>query len=162
MRGRQVQESGRAERDVPGGVRGAQAPPGEIAAVTMRDVPPAEWRTFLERFSREHRAWLATTHCIGPAAPVTRIRSKALESVALQRRALEHVVRLTFSGGQSLHARRPRAIRVERMESGAERALEIETADDTLVRLAFRATALPQHLDGVAPGEVTGEASIPR
>jgi hypothetical protein len=128
----------------------------------MRDVPPGEWRAFLERFSREHRAWLATTHCIGPAAPVTRIRSRALESVALQRRALEHVVRLTFSGGQSLYARRPRAIRVEQMETGAERALEIATADDTLVRLAFRATALPQELDGVAPGEVTGEASTPR
>jgi hypothetical protein len=122
-------------------------------------VPPREWRAFLERFSREHRAWLATTHCIGPAAPVTRIRSQALESVALQRRALEHVVRLTFAGGQSLHARRPRAIRVEQLESGAERALEIDTADDTFVRLAFRATALPQQLDGVAPGEVTGEAS---
>jgi hypothetical protein len=64
------------------------------------------------------------------------------------------MVRLTISSGVSLVAPRPRTIRVQLTEEGAERALEIETVDGALVRLAFRATALPQHLDGIAPGEL--------
>jgi hypothetical protein len=43
-------------------------------------------------------------------------------------------------------------------DDGAERALEVETADGGFIRLAFRATALPEQLDGVAAGELMAEA----
>jgi hypothetical protein len=77
----------------------------------------------------------------------------AFESVALERHDAEHVVRLTFSNGVSLCAPRPRRVCVQRTVEGAEYALEIETADGAFIRLAFRATALPEEVDGVAPGE---------
>ena len=51
---------------------------------------------------------------------------------------------------------RPR-LRIQQTETGAVQALEIETLDGRFIRLAFRATALPEQLDGLAPGELTTE-----
>lgn len=132
----------------------------EISDVVV--VPAVEWRSFLERFSRRHRGWLATIHGVERGVPVTRVRSVALESVTLDERGPDRVVRLTFANGVSLCAPRPRGVGVQRTAERAERALEIDTADGAFIRLAFRATALPEQLDGVAIGELTTDSSISR
>jgi hypothetical protein len=124
----------------------------DVSSLVM--VPAVEWRTFLEQFGRRHRAWLATIHGVERGAPVTRIPSLALAAATLDGRGPDYVIRLTFGNGVSLCAPRPRAVRVQRTEHGAECALEIDTADDGFIRLAFRATALPEELDGAAPAEV--------
>jgi hypothetical protein len=121
-------------------------------------VPAVEWRSFLERFGRRHRAWLATIHGIERGRPVTRVTSAAFESVALERHDSEQVVRLTFANGVSLCAPRPRGVRVQRTVEGAESALEIETANGAFIRMAFRATALAEQVDGVTPGELMIES----
>jgi hypothetical protein len=46
---------------------------------------------------------------------------------------------------------------VDAREDGAERALEIDAAEGTFVRLAFRATARPEELDGMAPAELADD-----
>jgi hypothetical protein len=51
-------------------------------------------------------------------------------------------------------------VRVQEADDGAEWALEVDAADDVFVRMAFRATALPEQLDGLAPGEVDVEMSV--
>ncbi|HEY1304339.1 MAG TPA: hypothetical protein VGF24_12350 [Vicinamibacterales bacterium] len=119
----------------------------------IRSVPAREWRSFFERFSREHRAWRATIHGIERRAPVTCVPSEALESVTLDTRGSDHVVRLTFANGLSLCAPQPRDVRVQSTDEGVPCALEVETADEAFVRLAFRATAVPAQLDGIGPGE---------
>ena len=123
---------------------------------SLVSVPAVEWRSFLEHFGRRHRAWLATIHGVEHGVPVTRIPSVALASVTLDGRGANHVVRLTFVNGVSLCAPGPRAVRVQRTVHGAEWALEIEAADDGFIRMAFRATALPDEIDGAAPAEVVG------
>jgi hypothetical protein len=45
-------------------------------------------------------------------------------------------------------------------ENGAERALEVETADGALLRLSFRATALPEQLDGMTAGELVDDKGV--
>jgi hypothetical protein len=125
--------------------------------VTIRDVPACEWRPFLARFSRAHRAWLTTLHGLERGAPVTSVPSVAIESVALESRGPEHVVRVRFVNGISLCVPRPSAVRVQEADDGAEWALEVDTADGAFMRMAFRATVLPEQLDGVAPGEVMVE-----
>jgi hypothetical protein len=120
----------------------------------VRAIPAVEWPAFLERFGRRHRAWLATVHGVECGIPVTRAASVPLESVSLERRDQDYLVRVTFGKGASLCAPRPRAVRVQHTDDGAEWALEVETADDALVRLAFRATALPDQLDGLVPAEL--------
>jgi hypothetical protein len=58
-----------------------------------------------------------------------------------------------LNGAPSLCARRPCALRIQQTDAGAVQALEIETLEGQFVRLAFRAVALPEQLDGLAPGE---------
>jgi hypothetical protein len=136
-------------------VHGAvQTPSCDVAATTIRDVPATQWHAFFERFSREHRAWRATVHGVAQGVPITRVPSVALESVTLERHVPDLIVRLRFANGISLCTTGPRAVRVEQTDDGAECALEVDAADDAFVRVAFRATALPEQLDGVAPGEV--------
>jgi hypothetical protein len=86
----------------------------------------------------------------------------ALQSVALETPGPDHILRLTFANGISLCGPRPSAVRVQEADDGAEWALEIETADGGFIRVAFRATALPEQLDGLAPGEVAIEMSTAR
>ena len=130
--------------------------------MTVRDVPRAEWTSFLERFTREHRAWRATIHGIEHDLPVTVVPSGALRSVSLETHAADPVVRLTFSNGVSLCAPRPCGIRVHETERHAACALEVETVDGAFIRLAFRAVALPEQLDGIAPNELADEPLIAR
>jgi hypothetical protein len=125
----------------------------------IRNVPPSEWRSLLERFSREHRAWLATIHGVVGEALVTRVPCAALKSVTLENGVSGKVLRVTLVNGVSLCAVRPCAMRVQQMRNGAECAVEVDTADAGFIRLAFRAAALPEQLDGVAPGELIAEAS---
>jgi hypothetical protein len=123
----------------------------EGALTVIREVPAAEWCPFLERFSREHRVWLATIHVVDSGGALTRWTQVRLKSAT-------HVVDAALfeflDEGPSLCARRPCALRIQQTDIGAVQALEIDTLDGQFIRLAFRATALPEQLDGLAPGEV--------
>ncbi|HLG57561.1 MAG TPA: hypothetical protein VI485_19620 [Vicinamibacterales bacterium] len=127
--------------------------------MTVRDVPRSGWCSFLERFSRAHRGWLATIHGIERGVAVTRVPSEAIKAIALEQHVPDAIVRLTFLNGVSLCAPRPSAVRVQETKDGAECALEVDTAEGAFIRLAFRATALPEQLDGIAPAEMAAEAS---
>jgi hypothetical protein len=113
----------------------------------------------VSRFGRAHRAWLATVHGVEHGVPVTSVSSVAVESVALETRGVDHILRLTFANHISLSAPRLSAVRVQEDDDGAEWALEVDTAEGAFIRMAFRATALPEQLDGMAPGEVRVEVS---
>ena len=127
----------------------------------IQQLPQPEWRSFFERFSREHHGWLATVHGVEHARPVTRVALVAIRSVSLEEDVEGRDVRLTFGSGLSLCALRPTAVRVQKTTEDADSALEIDTSDGGFVRVAFRASARPEELDGVAPGELTdGMASL--
>jgi hypothetical protein len=123
----------------------------------IREVPVGEWPSFLEGFGRQHRAWLATLHGIEQGRPVTRVPSAAIKRVTLETLVPDSVVRFTFLSGVSLCAPRPATIRLQKTQDGADAALEVDTTDGAFIRLAFRATALPEQLDGIAPGELTAQ-----
>jgi hypothetical protein len=123
--------------------------------MTIRHVPPPQWHAFLDRFSREHRAWLATVHGVEHGRPTTRVPSVAIRSVSLEEDVLDGIVRVTYGNGLSLCAPGPSAVRVQQTDDGADCALEIDTAGGALVRVAFRATARAEELDGMAPCELT-------
>jgi hypothetical protein len=116
-----------------------------------RQVAPGEWPAVLERFGREHRAWLATIHIVDGRGTVSRFDQRPVKSAA----AIGDAVRLEFlDERQSVCARRPCGLRIQEIEPGLTQAMEIETVDGQLIRVAFRATARPEQLDGVAPGEL--------
>lgn len=127
--------------------------------MVIHDVPRAEWPAFLEQFNRQHRAWMATIHGMEHERPVTRVPSVPIHAVTLVSDLADDTLRLTLANGISLCAPRARALRVQETEDGIERALEIETVDGALVRIAFRAAARPDELDGLAPSEATDGVS---
>jgi hypothetical protein len=120
--------------------------------MSIHDVPRWRWADALEEFSRVHRGWLASVVTVGPG-PVLMSHSelRPLESVTVAQTGGVHV---GFQGGPTVLVEAPRTLGVDRREDGAERALEIETVDAEFVRVTFRATALPEELDGIAPAEL--------
>ncbi|MGQ0751728.1 MAG: DUF5335 family protein [Betaproteobacteria bacterium] len=125
-------------------------PSGTRKAHRTREIPRSEWRPFLERFSREHRAWLAT---------VERVSNDGLQVEAMER-PLNCV-----SAGEGIEIRfeddtdqvevvEPAALRIEETDEGAVCALRIDDESGERVKLSFRVTALPEALDGVWPGKL--------
>ncbi|MET0212251.1 MAG: hypothetical protein ABW292_04575 [Vicinamibacterales bacterium] len=120
----------------------------------IRDVPTGEWGPFLEQFGREHRAWLATVHVVDAQETVTRFTQIPLKSAA----ASADTVTLEFlCEPRSLCVPSPGAVRIQETDIGRVQALEIDGSEGQVIRLAFRATALPEQLDGLAPGELIAD-----
>jgi hypothetical protein len=80
-----------------------------------------------------------------------------LESVTARQKGREvSAIEIAFAGDGSvpLRVENPRILRVEQSGDGAESGLEIVDDDGLFTRVGFRATARPEMLDGVAPGEI--------
>jgi hypothetical protein len=124
--------------------------------VSVCDVPRSRWADVLGQFSRSHRGWLASAVTVRRAPELTSQTGwHPLESVTLtQAGGRPTAVRVAFQGGPDVHVGGPRALALDRTLDGAERALEIDAAGDVFVRIVFRATALPDEVDGMAPAEL--------
>jgi hypothetical protein len=100
--------------------------------MNQRDIARKDWPQFLDSFARRHRSWLATVQDWSREAPErTRAVDQPLESLAVEEGAI--------------------AIRLG--ERGEELGLDLDHARG-VTRLRFRAAALPEELDGVAPSEL--------
>jgi hypothetical protein len=113
--------------------------------VSLREIPVPQWDPFLDEFSREHRAWLASVERVHPGAParveVSECPLRSIEADAV--RGIE----ISFRHG-AVRVEAPKALRVE--ESGG---LEIEDWSGERVRLRFRVAEPPGVLDGLSPLE---------
>jgi hypothetical protein len=126
-----------------------EVPEGVLTVI--QEVPAGEWCPFLEGFSRAHRAWLATMHVVDTGGALARGTQVGLKSATY---VVDAALFEFLEEGQSFRARRPCTLRIQQTDVGAVQALEIETLEGQFIRIAFRATALPEQLDGLAPDEV--------
>lgn len=128
--------------------------------MSTREIPIALWSEFLDRFSREHRAWLATVDRIRPGSPGrTEAVERPLGSVIPQlaaRRIARIEIRFQEDSGASepIQIDAPHSVRVDETADGVARGLEIVDEDGECTRIRFRAAPLPEMLDGIAPGEL--------
>jgi hypothetical protein len=124
--------------------------------MSVHDVPRARWTGMLEQFSRAHRGWRASVATVRPGPELAfRTDWHPLESVTVARTGTRvTAIFANFQGAPAICVKAPRALAVDTREDGAERALEIDAAEGTFVRLVFRATALPEEVDGMAPAEL--------
>jgi hypothetical protein len=129
--------------------------------MSMRDIPIAQWSEFLDQFSREHRAWLATVDRMRPGSPAhTEAVEEPLGSVMPETaaRRIERI-EIRFQEQDShtrepIHIDGPTSVRVDETAEGLARGLEIEDEFGECTRIRFRGARLPETLDGVAPGEL--------
>jgi hypothetical protein len=128
--------------------------------VSVRDIPPSEWPTALEEFSREHRAWLATVERIDPnGSRHVEALQRPLDGVTAElaaRRVVAIAIELQpdARGGTVIQVETPMHVRMDQAEAGPARGLEIEDQQGERMRIRFRAVPVPDALDGIAPGEI--------
>jgi hypothetical protein len=118
--------------------------------MSLREIPVPQWDPFLDQFSREHRAWLASIERAAPGAPprveVGECPLRSIETDAV--RGIE----ISFRHG-AVRVEAPKTLRVDETDEGAARGLEIEDWSGERVRLRLRVAEPPGALDGLAPLE---------
>lgn len=130
-------------------------------------IPPAQWRTFADEFSRQHRGWLVTVEVTDTRLLELDARQAEIVSDVLARDlALQEIVVDEVDGASQFRivvgeepdrlvhrARRPLGVRFEMTGDGAHQGLRIDDADGTTVRVRFRTPAHPEALDGIRATE---------
>jgi hypothetical protein len=128
--------------------------------MSVREIAPADWPSFLEQFSREHRAWLATLERVSEGgsrqAELVNRKLDSVTATASGPHAISIMVRFGTEKepAEVVKVDAPAALRVDETRDGAARGLEIEDDRGECTRLTFRVASPPGLLDGVAPGEV--------
>lgn len=121
-----------------------------------RVIPRAAWGEFLAAFGRQHRAWLASVEGAGGASD--RIERPLAGITADAPGGRITAIRFAFGGrgtpASEIRVDDPRVVRLLQTPEGADRALEIEDSARNCTRLAFRASAFPDEVDGLATGEL--------
>ena len=120
-----------------------------------RRIPPWEWRTFFEGFTRRHAGWLSTVRVLtsgfGAQTQVRELRLEGIEAdpdaifIHLGERPERHIAH---------RVEEPVGAWVEVEEDGTELALEIESATGAKTILEFRSAIKPEMVDGlIAPSQ---------
>ena len=110
-------------------------------------IPRSRWREFLDEFSRVHQGWLVTVESV-PArdVPGVLMRDVPLLGVSDERGKIQIA---TAADTSHTHRMIDAAIlRVDRV-GGAERGLEIESEDGSMLRLRFRSAVPAELVDGL-------------
>jgi hypothetical protein len=117
------------------------------------EVPREEWPRALDQFTAIHQGWVVSLDVLGsdigaqpeitglPLIGVTADphREPGNITISAARAANEHVTHIIEA---------PEHLYIERTDEGADAALEIEARDGTKNILRFRATALPETVNG--------------
>ncbi len=118
------------------------------------------WDDFLIAFGRQHRAWLATVERSVYGEHEVEAVEQPLADIETEHTGGAVVSAIHILLGPHSAPRvefriaQPIAVRVERTQTGADSALEIDDDGGGRTRVTFRAAAVPEMVDGVAPGEL--------
>jgi Family of unknown function (DUF5335) len=128
--------------------------------MSLREIPSSDWPAFLQQFSRDHRAWLATVDHMGPgashhvAASERPLRAVTADLAAGSVVGIEIQLQQDPQAQEAVRVTAPVRLCVDETPRGAARGLEIEDERGARTRIRFRVPAPPGLLDGVAPGEL--------
>jgi hypothetical protein len=128
--------------------------------MSVREIPPREWRVFLEEFSRDHRAWLASVERVSADAEChVEVRDRPLGAVTADTGAPGiAAIQIRFQedshAGRAIRVDAPLRLSVEEAPGGAARVLDIENDRGERTRVRLRVVTPPGLLDGVAAGEL--------
>ncbi len=122
------------------------------------EIPREQWVSFFDSFSGKHQGWLVTIQVIGSdVGAQAEARERPLEGISADLKDNENFVNITV--GRMPEDRLTHTVRdtarvwLKQSDEGADEALEIESKDGTKTLLIFRATVLPDTLDGITVDE---------
>ena len=123
--------------------------------MVTREIPPGEWPDFFEEFTRRHEGWLVTVENFGELGAQVEEHERPLKGIFAEGKkgspAIEILTGPTPDETFTHVVAHPTRIRVEETPEGAESALEIQSRDEGTTLIRFRATVLPEMVDGVGP-----------
>jgi len=135
--------------------------------MTQDAIPPQQWRSFCDQFSRQHHGWRVTLTVVDTRQLDTRPQQIEAASRRLvtdqlfrgitaepRRQGLELTILVGEGTQHTAHpVGQPLRIEFEQQQGGAHRGLRIDTTSGETLCLAFRSAAAPEELDGLAPSE---------
>ena len=118
------------------------------------EIPREEWIRRLNEFTAIHEGWLVSLDILGvELGAQPEIDNLPLLGVSADRVNHDGTIVVSVALSRNEHfthiIEAVTRIYLERTDDGAEVALQIESADGTKAILRFRATALPETVDGV-------------
>lgn len=124
--------------------------------MVTREIPPGEWKEFFDEFTRRHEGWLVTVENFGDLGAQVEAHDRPLKGIFAELRAGSSEIEILTGDAPDetlTHVvAHPTRVSVEETPEGAESALEIQSRDEGTTLIRFRATALPETVDGVGPG----------
>ncbi len=119
------------------------------------EIPPEEWHSFFNGFSRQHEGWLVTVTVTLPTRQRSEARNYRLGNISSDQLKPGHEIYLTVARNDGWRVasgiKDPARVVLRRDLDGAHEGLDINSADGTLTSIRFRVTARPETLDGVLP-----------
>jgi hypothetical protein len=118
-----------------------------------RDIPPGEWVSFLDGFSRQHENWLVTVEESRDKERLVGITNRRLKGVSMDRADGNQRAYIEVGEKPDEHSvhivENPTRIRFKQTPSGEHQGLEIASADGTTTIVRFRSAMRPEMLDGI-------------
>ena len=117
------------------------------------EIPPEAWADRLGEFTAMHEGWLVSLDVLGDLGAQTVIDNLPLLGVSTDRVEHNRTIVISVARSASEHfthiIEAAQRIYIQRADDGAEAALQVESADGTKTILRFRATVLPESVDGI-------------
>lgn len=114
-----------------------------------------EWPSFFDSFSRQHDGWLVTLEVFQPEIGAqVEARELALEGVTAELNDSDKdKIEIMIGGKPNRHVTHtianPTEVSLEQTDDGADQALAIKSADDTMTLLRFRSAMRPEMVDAM-------------
>ena len=118
------------------------------------EIQPARWSRALAEFSAIHEGWLISVDILSPAIGAQpEVRDLPLVGIVAEpehRGSLITISAAKFDGEQITHSiHSATSVRLERTDTGADVAMQIESAEGTTTILRLKTPALPETVDGL-------------
>lgn len=126
--------------------------------MATKEIPRAEWKTFLDTFSRQHGGWLASLEVfaadIGAQQEASDLPLEGITATSTDDESQSIAINLgkTPEDHVTHTIAAPTRLWLEQTLEGANAALEIESADEVKTLLRFRSALPADMVDGVVVG----------
>ncbi|HWO00820.1 MAG TPA: DUF5335 family protein [Blastocatellia bacterium] len=119
--------------------------------MTITEIPRNEWADFFCGFSQRHKGWLVNTEIVGDEVHGQfEGRQLPLEGITPELGGGADEMEIIVSDRPNHHlshtVRSPTRVRLHQTAEGADEAVEIQSASETVV-VRFRSAMLPEMLD---------------
>jgi len=129
-------------------------PLGAVAKMPTKEIPAAQWREFLDGFSRVHDGWLVTLEILGELGAQIEANQLPLRGITADRDGDRTEITILLGDAERRVTHRVTGashVRLDQTDEGADVALQIESEAGETTLLRFRSVVRPEMVDGVLP-----------